>query len=313
VSGDKTRLTIAPVRVAFYALVLVNLLFLGWSEWIDVPPPPAPSSIAKLPSLTLVSELPPDKRAALATKMSLETSPAQCVSVGPFDDPAIAGKAATVLLAKGFTPQQRVAESPAIRRFWVYLDQFRSDATEMRVLHRLEKAGIDDAEAMPADAGGRRVSLGLFTDSKSAARRANVVRAMGFKPVTTQRMLPGTVYWLDLTLPNASTPVPLKDVSGLEPGDGSAPISVQPCGPTPPAPIPSSAATSPQTGSPATSAVTRAVPVPKTAPGASSAAAASTLPRCKPGGGGPVPCVVVKVASQPYSEGSRPGTISGSK
>ena len=284
------------MRVAVYALVLVNLLFLGWSEWIDVPPAPAPSAIAKLPSLTLAKDLPPDKRAALAKKMSLLTTPEQCVSVGPFGDPVTAGKAATVLLAKGFTPQQRVAEAPAIR-FWVYLDQFRSDATEMRVLHRLEAAGIDDAEAMPADAGGRRISLGLFTDSKPSERRVKAVRAMGFKPVMTQRTLPGTVYWLDLTLLNASTPVPLKDVSNVQPGDGGAPISVQPCGSTPPAASPRPTAPSPQKGSPASSAVARIAPVSRASRAASSVPA-STLPRCKPGGGGPVPCVVVK-APQP--------------
>lgn len=286
------------MRVAFYALLLVNLLYLGWSQWIDAPPAPAPSSIAKLPTLTLISELPPDKRVSLAKKMSLETSPVQCVSIGPFDDPKIAGKAATVLLAKGFTPQQRVAESPAVRRFWVYLDQFRSDATEMRVLHRLEGAGIDDAEAMPVDAGGRRVSLGLFTDSRVADRRAKIVRAMGFKPITTQRMLPGTVYWLDLTLPNASTPVPLKDVSDLERGSGTSPISVQPCASTPPAATPPPAAPLPQPGSPASPAATRPA-VAKAGPGISAAVPASNLPRCKPGGGGPVPCVVVKVSTQP--------------
>ena len=287
------------MRVIFYGLVLVNLLFLGWSEWIDVPPPPAPSSIANLPRMTLVSELPPDKRAALASKMSLETSPQQCVSVGPFDDPATAGKAATVLLAKGFTPQQRVAESPAVRRVWVYLDAFRSDATEMRVLHRLEQAGIDDAEAMPADAGGRRVSLGLFTDSRLAEQRAKVVRAMGFKPAMTQRMLPGTVYWLDLMLPNTSTPVPLQDVSNLGHGGGNSPISVQPCSSaqsqSPAAPPPHS----PQAESPDSPAVARPAPVPRAAPRASSAARQPTLPRCKPGGGGAVPCVVLKVAPQP--------------
>jgi hypothetical protein len=280
------------VRVIYYGLVLVNLLYLGWSEWIDVPPPPAPSPIANLPRLTLVSELPPDRRAALASKMSLQASPPLCVSVGPFDDPAIAGKAATVLLAKGFTPRQRVAESPALRRFWVYLDGFRSDTTEMRVLHRLEGAGIDDAEAMPAGAGGRQVSLGLFTDSRLAEQRAKVVRAMGFSPVTTERMLPGTVYWLDLTLPNASTPVPVKDVSDVEPSGGSSPISVQPCTSSPSPP-------SPQMASRTASAMTVPARVSKGAPAASSAGRASTLPRCKPGGGGPVPCVVVKVASQP--------------
>ena len=286
------------MRVAFYGLILVNLLFLGWSEWIDVPPPPAPSSIANLPRMTLVSELSPDKRAALASRMSLETPP-QCVSVGPFDDPAIAGKAATVLLAKGFTPQQRVAESPAIRRFWVYLDGFKSDAGEMRMVHRLEQAGIDDAEAMPVDAGGRRVSLGLYTDRGKAESRLKLARSLGLKPAMTERTLPGTVYWLDLTLPSGSTAVPLKDVSDLEPGGGSSPISVQPCASSPSPSTPAPTAPSPRTGAPVSPPATRPAPVPRAVSTASSAVPASTLPRCKPGGGGPVPCVVVKVVNQP--------------
>jgi hypothetical protein len=294
---DRSRSTIAPVRVIFYGLVLVNLLFLGWSEWIDVPPPPAPSSIANLPRMTLASDLPPDRRAALASKMSLETQPQQCVSVGPFEDPAIVGKAATVLLAKGFTPQQRATESPAMRRFWVYLDGFKTDAGEMRVVHRLERAGIDDAEAMPVDAGGRRrVSLGLYTDRDKAQRRVKLVGTIGLTAAMAERILPGTVYWLDLTLPNSSTAVPLKDVSDLGPGPGggSSPITVQPCASTP-----SPNAPSPQTGSPASSAAARPAPVRRAAPVASARVPASNLPRCKPGGGGPVPCVVVKVASQP--------------
>ena len=159
--------------------------------------------IAGLPSLTLASDLPPAKRAALASKMSLETPVQQCVSVGPFDDPAIAAKAATVLRRSASRPAADCGIT-GIRRFWVYLDGFRSDATEMRVLHRLEQAGIDDAEAMPADAGGLKVSLGLFTDRNRAASRVKVVHAMGFTPLMTERMLPGTVYWLDLTLPNGS-------------------------------------------------------------------------------------------------------------
>lgn len=274
------------MRVIFYALLLVNLLYMAWAEWIDVPAPPAPSSIAKLPPLKLLSDVPPASRAALGSKTSLETpAPPVCVSVGPFDDPAITGKAATILLEKGFAPQQRVAESPAVRRLWVYLDQFRSDATEMRVLHRLEQAGIDDAEAMPAAAGGRRVSLGLFTDNTKAQSRIKAVRAMGFHPLTAERVLPGTVYWLDLTLPSNATPVPLKD---LQPGGGSSPISVQPCGSTPPQPAPS-----PQSGAPASSSVTPPAPVRKTGAPASASSGVPALPRCKPGG--PVPCV----ASEP--------------
>ena len=281
------------MRVAVYALLLVNLLYFGWAQLIDVPGPPPPDPTASLPRLTLASDLPPAKRAGLASKMILDKPVAQCVSVGPFDDPAIAVKAMTVLQAKSFAPQKRAAESPNVRRFWVYLDNFRSDATEMRVLHRLEQAGIDDAEAMPADAGGLKVSLGLFTDPDRAARRARAVRAMGFKPVTTERMLPGTVYWLDLTLPNAATAVPLKDVSDLEPGKGSSGISVQPC-PSASSPV----APSQQAASPTASPAAAPAAPPKTpSPGPSSVQAAA-LPICKPGGGGPVPCIIKKAPGQ---------------
>ena len=280
------------MRVIFFGLLLVNLLYLGWSEWIDVPAPPARSSIAGLPRLTLASDLSAAQRAALAKKMSLQTPAQQCVSVGPFDDPAVAAKAATLLRSKSFAPQQRTAESSAVRRFWVYLEGFTSDASEMRVLHRLERAGIDDAEAMPVAAGGRRVSLGLFTDRERAASRAKVVKAMGFKPAMMERMLPGPVYWLDLTLPSGSAPVPVKDVSDLQPGGGSSPISVQPCPSTPSPAVPA-----PQMASPASPPAATAAPIRQTASSPSSSGPVLDLPRCKPGGGGPVPCVPAEKAT----------------
>lgn len=286
--GSGTRLVYnRDVRVIVFALLLANLLFMGWAKWIDVPAPPAPSSIAGLKRLTLVSELPADKRAALASKMSSETpAPPQCVSVGPFDDLRIVAQAAALLQAKSFAPQQRTAESPAVRRLWVYLEGFKSDAAEMRVLHRLERAGIDDAEAMPVAAGGRRVSLGLFTDGKLAEKRVKAVRAMGFKPAMTERMLPGTVYWLDLTLPSGSAPLPLKDISALEPGSGGggSSISVQTCPSAPPTAVPS-----PQQGAPASSPATPPAAGPQAAAPAAPSSPVLTLPRCKPGG--VVPCV----------------------
>lgn len=274
------------MRVVVFALLLMNLLYMGWAEWIDVPAPAPASAIAALPRLTLARELPPDKRAAPGKKMALETPPPQCVSVGPFEDPALAAKAADLLRTKSFAPQQRVAESPSIRRFWVYLDGFASDAAVTKALHRLGRAGIDDAEVMPPESGGRRVSLGLYTDRDRAERRAKLVRTMGLKPVVTERMLPGTVYWLDVTLPNGSGPVPLKDVSDLEPGGGGSPISVQQC---PTTAVPAAPAS---TSSPAAPALK--TPSPEAAP-----LPAATLPRCKPGGGGPVPCIAVVKTGEP--------------
>lgn len=278
------------MRVIVFALLLVNLLYMGWAELIDVPTPPQTSSIAGLPHLTLVRELPAQKREALASK-SVVPPPPQCVSVGPFDDPAIAAKAIALLRTKSFAPQQRAAELPAVRRFWVYLDGLASDAAVTGALHKLERKGIDDAEVMPPEAGGRRISLGLFTDRDRADRRAKLVSSMGFKPAMTERMLPGTVYWLDVTLPNGSAPVPLKDVSDLEPaGSSGTPVGLQSC-PT---------AAAPTTPPPAAPQTFPATPGPQKAPSAASpTASTATLPECKPGGGGPVPCVVLKEAKQP--------------
>ena len=262
---------------------------MGWAKWVDVPPPPVPSSIAGLKLLTLVSDLPADERAALAGNTSLQTPAApQCVSVGPFDDPRAASQAAALLQAKSFAPKRRAAQSQAVRRIWVYLGGFNSDAAEMRVLHRLERAGIDDAEAMPVAAGGRRVSLGLFTDSKLAEKRAKAVRAMGFNPATTERMLPGTVYWLDITLATGSEPLLLQDISDLPPSGGSSPINVQPCSSAPPpaVPVPQQGAPASSPAAPPPAALQTAVPAVS-----SSSTSALPLPRCNPGGGGAVPCV----------------------
>ncbi len=264
------------VRVVALALLLANLLYFAWAEWIGVPAPPATSSIAGLPRLALVSDLPPAERAALAKKMA-PAAPPVCVAVGPFEDPAIAAKAAALLQAKSFAPRQRAAQGPSVRRLWVYLDGRTSDIEVTRALHRLEQGGIDDAEAMPPQGGHRQISLGLFSDRALAERRVKAVRTMGLIPHMDQRMVPGTVYWLDLTLANSSVSVPLKDVSRLEPAPGS-PISVQPC--------PSEPGSTAPGGTPMP-----AVPAPQGASAAAPPLPTSVLPRCKPGKRGPVPCI----------------------
>ncbi|HEX5326555.1 MAG TPA: hypothetical protein VFW75_07785 [Acetobacteraceae bacterium] len=272
------------MRVIFFSLLLVNLLYMAWAEWIDVPPPPQPNPIAALPRLKLASDVPPDKRAAAPAKMALETPAPQCVSVGPFADAAVAAQAADVLKARNFAPQQRAAELPAVRRYWVYLDNLTSDAAVTRVLHRLERTGIDDAEAMPPRAGSRRISLGLFDASERAERRLKAVRSMGLKPEMAERMLPGVVYWLDLTLASNTVAVPLKEVSDLAPSGAGNPVSVQSCPPTTvPAALPASAASA-AAGEQAHSAAT------------AGALDKPPLPICKPGG--PVPCIVLKAPGQ---------------
>ncbi len=216
------------MRVAVFALLLANLLFLGWAEWIDVPAP-EPNPTANLPRLTLASER-PDPGSAAAPAPAAGGAPAapapQCVSVGPFDDPASAEKAADILRARSFAPRQRTAQAAAVRRYWVYLGGLKRPGQVTAILKSLERKGIDNAEAMPVEQGVRRVSLGVFSDRARAELRAGALRAMGFAPKVTTRDLPGTVYWLDLRVVGGTTAVPLE---GLGPLTGDSQIAVAAC------------------------------------------------------------------------------------
>ncbi|HXA54479.1 MAG TPA: hypothetical protein VNV37_06345, partial [Solirubrobacteraceae bacterium] len=109
------------MRNTFIALLVVNLVYLAWSHWVDEPQlPPANEALSRLPRLKLLSELPPEQRPTLNTRTALNEIPG-CMSVGPFGDIASAAKAAGILTSKGFTPQQRAEEASSPEGFWVYV------------------------------------------------------------------------------------------------------------------------------------------------------------------------------------------------
>jgi hypothetical protein len=229
------------VRTAFFALLLVNLVFMAWAHWIDVPlEPPVNQADARLPQLVLTSEAPARFAAAVqvpAPTVSPTVSEAsaptatpaarRCVSVGPFNDLAQEAHAISLLQERGFTPQQRTEEGDIRDGFWVYVGGIKTAADETKTLRALQDAGIADAHAMAAADDGRRVSVGLFTDRSRAERRARVVQHLGFSPDIVDRHRSGTIYWVDLDLGTSDAAVPTE---GLAPADqGGSRIQVRVC------------------------------------------------------------------------------------
>jgi cell division septation protein DedD len=229
------------VRTAVFVLILVNLVFMAWAHWIDVPvEPPINQVDTRLPRLILASEAP--ARAATAVKATLPQAAAQpsetsigtatpagrrCVSVGPFNDLAQVTQAGSLLQQRGFTPQQRTEDGDVRDGYWVYVAGIKSAGDETRVLRTLQDAGISDAHAVPSADDGRRVSVGLFTERPRAERRARAVEHLGFSPDIVERRRPGTVYWVDLDLGTSDASVP---TDGLVPADqGAARIQVRVC------------------------------------------------------------------------------------
>ncbi|HYB65247.1 MAG TPA: SPOR domain-containing protein [Steroidobacteraceae bacterium] len=220
------------MRNAFIALLVVNLVYFAWAQWIDEPrTPPVNEALAKLPRLKLISELPPEQRPATNTRTVLNETPA-CMSVGPFGDITNAAKAAGILTAKGFAPQQRAEEAGTSTGYWVYVGALKDDVEADKMRVSLEKAGVKDALVMPPGGdAGRRISLGLFSDRAHADQRATSLKRLGFKAEVAEHKLPQVVYWIDLTPRPGMTTVPLADL--FAEGVGSR-IAVQPCPPPPP-------------------------------------------------------------------------------
>ncbi len=217
------------MRNAFLALLVVNVAYFAWAEWIDVPKAPAVNqAAARLPRLKLVSELPPSGAPSAQprrTTYNQYSDTAPCMSVGPFVDILSSAQAAEILRAKGFEPRQRAAVGDMLEQYWVSVAGAKSDAETLRELKTLADHGIKDAEPMPDDPN-HLISAGLFTDREHAEKRADAVRHLGLGAEISERKLPSAVYWVDLTPQVGLHSVPLQ---ALFAAGVNTKIGVQPC------------------------------------------------------------------------------------
>jgi hypothetical protein len=229
------------VRIAFFLLLLVNLVFLAWAQWIDVPQP-APSNdlYAKLPRLKLVGEepshnnRPPSGGGARARKTVLEppaaTASARCVSIGPFQAESAATDEATLLRQKGLTPRQRSQAGEVSKGFWVYIGGLGSEQDVAQAMRTLQQSHVDDAKVVEGGGNdGQRISVGFFSDRERADRRAASLKKLGLEPVVGERKVPGTVFWMDIDVPAGTAGPTAQELGGAAGAAGRVPLKVAPC------------------------------------------------------------------------------------
>ena len=269
------------MRVTFFVLLGLNLVYLAWAGWVAAPDPePLVAEVnRKLPQLTLASEEQPTDSTALSrpvtsraplpapvsppegTPVASTESSSRCVSVGPFNDLAHAARGAALLRERGFDPEQRAEQGETWEGFWVYVGNLASAADETRVVQALARAGLRDARPMPATGEGRRVSVGLFTERARAERRAQTVKRLGFAAEIVERRQPGTVYWVDIELEDDSRTVPMEGLLSLE--NAGARLEIRVC---------------PEAAAAPSVTPARPAPLPRDARPAATTAAADALP-----------------------------------
>lgn len=250
------------MRIAFYVLLALNLVYLAWAGWIDTPatPPVIAEASPKLPELALAARADSAAETSLARPVSgnaapqpvgasedetlrTATAPARCVSVGPFNDLSQAARGAALLRDRGFDPKQRAEQGDTWEGFWVYVG-VKSAADETKLMKALDRAGISDAHAMPEGDGGRRVSVGLFTEKDRADKRAQAVKRLGYTAEVVERKQTGSVYWVDIDLGANDHTVPTEGLLSI--GDAGSRLEIRVCpgsgtaapAPAKPTPIP---------------------------------------------------------------------------
>jgi len=129
-----------------------------------------------------------------------------CVTVGPFTTTESAARARRTLSDAGYQSTPREVATRELDGYWVYLESPPTESGERRLLDRLKKGGITDAQAM-GELGSRRISLGIFSDETRAAAQSEKVARLQLLPQIEAREKGGTAIWLDLTLKSDSPPL----------------------------------------------------------------------------------------------------------
>jgi hypothetical protein len=179
------------VRAALLLLLLANLAFFAWSQWLAPKQAALPvSPKVDAPRLQLVADSSPVAASAGG----------RCVTVGPFATNELAARARQTLNDSGYTSLPREVTTNVFEGYWVYLESPATESAERRLLDRLKKGGVDDAAAVGDLGASRRISLGVFSDEGRAASQSEKVAKLGLLPQIVAREKPGTAIWLDLTL-----------------------------------------------------------------------------------------------------------------
>jgi len=219
------------MRTLCLLLILANVLFMAWSQLIDVrvssldrksakvadPPArivlareltqdnPAQRTIDQIRADQIREVQPPAVEPLGQSRSASSPNVAQldalsCTSVGPFADLPQAAQAQAALQSAGFQPRQRMEQGELWIGYWVSVQGLATRDAAESALKRLSANGISDVYLMPGSDPPNVLSLGVFSDYQRAQRRVDEVRALGLTPRIDDRKRAGSVFWIDVDL-----------------------------------------------------------------------------------------------------------------
>jgi hypothetical protein len=205
------------LRIAFFALLLANLVLLLWYTQI------APRAGAEVPAvpeqkrLVLLEEHQrrqasaaqqpqplaiPDVELAQEELQPPPAAPAQgaapsCHTIGPFADLDRAKAVSERIRQLGATVTRRNKTEQEQYGYRVFLPPYKTREEALAATQQLAKNGVQDYFVISDEDRKNGISLGLFRKKSGADRRMEQVSRFGFKPQMEIRYRDNTIYWLD--------------------------------------------------------------------------------------------------------------------
>lgn len=158
---------------------------------------------SEMPSQPIDAESSPVAASDMAPVGASETAPTPpserlCQTIGPFPVRAEADTLAETLTALGREPAIRTSQVEQPSGYWVYLPSMpRAEAR--RIIDDLAAKGVKDYFL------GRQnfISLGVFSDKRSADMRMQDITSLGYAPRLEPRFHTREVFWIDLEEPSS--------------------------------------------------------------------------------------------------------------
>jgi hypothetical protein len=205
------------VRAVLLVLLLLNLAFFAWAQWL------APGDEAALPVSPKVNA--PQLQLANEARADQPVTGGRCVTVGPFPTTELAARARATLTDSGYESVPREVQTRDVDGFWVFLEAPTTAAAEKRLLDRLKRGGIADAQTV-GEGNARRISLGVFSEEARAISQSERVARLQLLPQIEAREKDTTSIWLDLQLKSGAAPL-----EGQKFRAGESELEFRPCPP----------------------------------------------------------------------------------
>lgn len=189
------------MKNVFLALLLANLLFLGWRLWVAPPEVPATELIGRGPEPDIAATTP--RRAARAgddVAAGTVSTELRCLRIGPMADGQLADSLRSSLAGRGIPATATSEEGQIWVGHWVQLESVASRQEADAIAARLAESGLPDAYVLQTSPPFS-ISLGVFRDRQRADKVAAEASRLGFKPQMTDRYRAGLQYWLAVQVP----------------------------------------------------------------------------------------------------------------